>query len=90
MVLHPWKLTKSVEYDMADLVGVVRDLTFDKNGGILLETIRPGEGDGGPRIGDRVFVHYVGTLEDGTVFDSSRERKVPFQFTIGKGEIATF
>lgn len=75
---------------MADLVGVVRDLTFDKNGGILLETIRPGEGDEGPRIGDRVFVHYVGTLEDGTVFDSSRERKVPFQFTIGKGEITTF
>ena len=71
---------------MADLVGVVRDLTFDKSGGILLETIRPGEGEEGPRLGDRVFVHYVGKLDDGTVFDTSREKKSPFQFTIGKGE----
>ncbi|XP_076450205.1 peptidyl-prolyl cis-trans isomerase FKBP4-like isoform X2 [Babylonia areolata] len=69
------------------LVGVVRDLTWDKQGGILLETINPGRGDEGPRIGDRVFVHYVGMLEDGTVFDSSRNKKEPFQFTIGRAEV---
>ena len=32
--------------------------------------------------GDTVRVHYVGTLADGTVFDSS-EKGEPFQFTIG-------
>lgn len=38
--------------------------------------------------GDTVQVHYTGKLEDGTVFDSSRERG-PVQFTIGRGQVIT-
>ncbi|KAK7099365.1 peptidyl-prolyl cis-trans isomerase FKBP4-like [Littorina saxatilis] len=73
---------------MADAESEVRDLTFDKSGGILLKTIRAGEGEEGPRIGDRVFVHYTGRLQDGTVFDSSKDRgEEPFQLTLGKAEV---
>jgi FKBP-type peptidyl-prolyl cis-trans isomerase 2 len=36
--------------------------------------------------GDRVRVHYTGSLDDGTLFDSSRER-APLEFTLGDGQL---
>ena len=35
--------------------------------------------------GNTVKIHYTGKYEDGTVFDSSRERD-PLEFTIGEGK----
>ncbi|MES2778646.1 MAG: FKBP-type peptidyl-prolyl cis-trans isomerase [Bacteroidota bacterium] len=37
--------------------------------------------------GKMVNVHYTGMLLDGKVFDSSRERGTPFQFTLGQGQV---
>ena len=38
------------------------------------------------KVGDTVLVHYTGKLDDGSVFDSSRER-TPIQFELGSGQV---
>jgi peptidylprolyl isomerase len=42
----------------------------------------------GVKKGDRVCVHYCGTFEDGTEFDSSFERK-PVDIVLGEGEVVS-
>lgn len=51
-----------------------------------IETLREGIGPGANR-GQTVVVHYVGTLTDGTQFDSSRDRGQPFSFRLGEGRV---
>ncbi len=40
-----------------------------------------------PSRGQRVAVHYRGSLLDGTVFDSSFERNEPIEFSLGTGQV---
>ena len=61
------------------------DLSGD--GGLLKKVLEAGHGDAYPQPGDEVEAHYTGTLDDGTKFDSSRDRGKPFKFTIGKGQV---
>ncbi len=64
----------------------------DENGlyttesGLKYEKLDTGDG-AQPQRGQTVMVHYTGMLEDGTVFDSSRERNRPFSFRIGVGQV---
>ena len=42
---------------------------------------------GAAKVGDTVSVDYLGTLEDGTKFDSSYDRGEPLSFTVGAGQM---
>jgi FKBP-type peptidyl-prolyl cis-trans isomerase len=54
--------------------------------GLKYIVTRPGTGPK-PQRGNKAKVHYVGTLIDGTKFDSSVDRNTPFEFPVGTGMV---
>jgi len=73
--------------DMEAVSGNVAEIDVCGDGSIMKEILVEGTGDETPAKGVKTKVHYVGTLMDGTKFDSSRDRGDPFEFTIGQGVI---
>ena len=53
---------------------------------LQIENTRAGTG-AEARAGDTVTVHYVGTLTNGSKFDSSRDRGQGFTFKLGAGQV---
>lgn len=53
---------------------------------LKIEDIKVGTGSA-VKSGDTVSINYLGTLEDGTKFDSSYDRKEPFETKIGVGQV---
>ncbi len=60
-------------------------ITFEIQG-MKVEILKEGTGEVA-KNGDTISVHYTGTLENGTKFDSSLDRGVPFSFTLGEGRV---
>jgi FKBP-type peptidyl-prolyl cis-trans isomerase FkpA len=54
--------------------------------GLKIEDLKVGEGEE-VKDGDLVSMHYTGWLIDGTKFDSSVDRDVPFEVRIGAGYV---
>ena len=54
--------------------------------GMKVEILTQGAGEGA-KVGDNIVVNYVGTLTDGSKFDSSVDRNQPFSYTLGQNQV---
>jgi len=57
-----------------------------RTAGFSVDEVVPG-GGAEAKPGDMVRLHYTGSLADGTVFDSSKNRGTPFEFRLGQGMV---
>lgn len=53
---------------------------------LIIEDIAVGNG-ADVKSGDKISIHYLGTLENGNKFDSSYDRGQPFETIIGVGQV---
>ena len=53
---------------------------------LISEDLVVGTGDTAT-AGQKVTVHYTGWLTNGTKFDSSKDRRDPFVFSLGRGQV---
>lgn len=97
-IVFNWKNVLLVFGSFFILIGVSFFLMFNKGSStitqqpqevkkeLIKEDILIGKGKEAVN-GKKVTVNYIGTLEDGTKFDSSYDRKKTFEFILGEGEV---
>ena len=62
------------------------DSLITTESGLKYAILKEGSGDPAGE-GNIIIVHYIGWLENGQKFDSSRDRNEPYRFTLGQGEV---
>eukprot|EP00931_Biecheleriopsis_adriatica_P009815 TRINITY_DN110900_c0_g1_i1.p1 TRINITY_DN110900_c0_g1~~TRINITY_DN110900_c0_g1_i1.p1 ORF type:complete len:300 (+),score=49.73 TRINITY_DN110900_c0_g1_i1:36-902(+) len=75
--------------DLTMTVTLVNCENLPEDEKVAVEMLSPGDGKTYPKPGNRLSIHYVGTLAaDGSVFESTREDGGgPFKFQLGTGQV---
>ncbi len=78
--------SSSTETSTATSTGATSTVPPAPKGELVITDVKVGKG---PEAvdGKKVTVHYTGTLENGTKFDSSKDRGTPFPFILGSGMV---
>ncbi|AUI88348.1 peptidylprolyl isomerase [Vibrio azureus] len=84
-IYRTWTTHKAAESNFAEgqaflLENGKKEGVITTESGLQYQVLQSGSGEVHPALGDKVKVHYHGTLIDGTVFDSSVERGEPISF----------
>lgn len=81
-------LTRDSQEDKTQKESETKEVVLDNSEEqeLQIEILKQGTGEE-VKSGDNIAVHYTGTLEDGTKFDSSLDRGKPFVFTLGIGQV---
>lgn len=94
-IMIPWQLAYGEE-GIPSVIPPKTDLHFevkllelikkDKLQTLGIQVIEPGKGLAA-QSGQKLTVHYTGKLINGKKFDSSLDRKTPFEFQLGAGQV---
>ncbi|CAN1212757.1 FKBP-type peptidyl-prolyl cis-trans isomerase [Tumidithrix helvetica PCC 7403] len=84
--LTPATITNNPTTEIAQMTSSNDAEIVTTESGLKYQEIKVGTG-ALPKKGQKVNVHYIGTLENGTKFDSSRDRNSPFSFQLGVGQV---
>ena len=71
---------------MAPTLSCAKEKKVTTPSGLQIEDLKVGTGPEA-KAGQTVTVHYTGWLTNGTKFDSSLDRKEPFVFPLGAGQV---
>ena len=78
------KLTIAIAATFAAMSAIAAEPTLETlPSGVTVQKVRVAEGTQ-PKSSDTVKVHYRGTLQDGTEFDSSYSRNAPATFPLNR------